>query len=104
MQYNKANDLYRIKINTTTYEDGTVLNISAVFTLEDGTVLKSNEMPITISNNVTYSLLKTYDFADSTADATSLGAYQADLKKISHSTLNGGMLQIDAVFPGENEW
>ena len=26
------------------------------------------------------------------------------IKKISHSTLNGGMLQIDTVFPGENEW
>lgn len=104
MQYNKTNDLYRIKINTTTYEDDTVLNISAVFTLEDGTIIKSNEMPITISNKVTYSLHKTYDFADSTAEATSLGAYQAELQKISHSKLNGGMLKVDAIFPGQNEW
>lgn len=104
MQYNVETDAYRININTESYEDGTELAIKAVFTFEDSTVMETEEHSIIVANHVTYTAIKTYDFSVDTADATSLGGYQAEIKKLSHTTLNGGMLEIACDFPGTNEW
>jgi hypothetical protein len=104
LQYNRETDAWRIKLNTATYEDGTSLAIKTIFTFEDGTILETEENPIIVANRVTYSVIKTYDFAADTANAVSLGGYQAEIKAIRHSSLNGGMLEIDCNFPGTNEW
>jgi mannan endo-1,4-beta-mannosidase len=104
LQYNKTGDLYRINLLTESYDDGTKLGISVLFTFKDGTEVSTEEIPIVISNNVTYTLFKTFDFASGTEDAMSLGGYQAEIKSITHSTLHNGMLQINGSFPGLNEW
>ncbi len=104
MQFNNAGQLWRIKLDTTAFDDGDTLDLQAVFTLEDGTQIRTEAVAITVANNVTYSLFKTFDFKDSICDAVSLGGYQAELRSLSHSTLNGGMLRADALYPGLNEW
>lgn len=104
LQYNREQNAWRYNLDTNAIEDGTILVVKGVFTFDDGSVLETPERKITISNRVSYSELIAYDFAESTYGASSLGAYQASLKTISHSKLNGGMLAVDADFPGINEW
>ncbi len=104
MQYNQETDAYRIKIHTSTYEDGTRLAIKAVFTLADNTILETETYSIFVANNISYSLIKTYDFTTDTANASSLGGYQAEIKQLKHTKLNGGMLEVVCNFPGANEW
>ncbi|HQL34155.1 MAG TPA: hypothetical protein PK969_12950, partial [Treponemataceae bacterium] len=102
LQYNREQNAWRYNLDTNAIEDGTILAVKGVFTFDDGSVLETPERKITISNRVSYSELIAYDFAESTYGASSLGAYQASLKTISHSNLNGGMLAVDADFPGIN--
>lgn len=108
LNYNVASDIYRINFDTLanakTFPDGSVLSIKVVFTLSDGTKLETESNSITISNKITYSVIKHYDFKNDTADASSLGGYMAKIKSIKHTRLNGGMVEVDGSYSGENTW
>lgn len=104
LQYNKKQDIYRCNLDTQPIKDGSKIGIKAVFSLTDGTTVETEENYLIISNTVTYSLLKKFDFTNDTMSSESLGAYQATLKQIKHTKLNGGMVEVVADFPGTNEW
>lgn len=108
LNYNVASDIYRINFDTLanakTFPDGSVLSIKVVFTLSDGTKLETESNSITISNKITYSVIKHYDFKNDTADASSLGGYMAKIKSLKHTRLNGGMVEVDGSYSGENTW
>lgn len=104
LQFNREQNVYRFNLDTNVIEDGSRLALKAVFTFDDGTSMETDEHIVTVANTVSYSELLSYDFADSDNGAVSLGAYQADLKSIKHSKLNGGMLAVEAELPGINEW
>lgn len=104
LQYNREQNVWRFNLDTNVIEDGSRLALKGVFTFDDGTILETEEHTVTVANRITYSELVTYDFKDSDYGASSLGAYQATLKSIAHTDLNGGMLAVDAEFPGTNEW
>lgn len=104
LQYNLEQNVWRYNLDTSRIGDGSSLDLKAVFTLDDGSILETETRTVTVANRVTYSEFKRYDFENSDYGASSLGAYQATLKSISHTKLNGGMLQVDAEFPGINEW
>lgn len=108
LNYNPESDSYRIKFDTLgmakTFPDGSTLAMKVVFTLSDGTVLETAENSVTISNVINYSVIKHYDFAKDIADASSMGGYMAEIKDIRHTDLNGGMVQVDGLYSGENDW
>ncbi|MGN0729247.1 cellulase family glycosylhydrolase [Treponema sp.] len=108
LNYNAASDSYRIKFDTLAnakvFPDGTVLSVKVVFSLSDGSSLETESNQITISNKVTYSVIKHYDFADGIENASSMGAYMAEIKSIRHTKLNGGMVEVDSSCSGENSW
>lgn len=108
LNYNAESDTYRIKFDTLgmakTFPDGSTLAMKVVFSLSDGTVLETAENSVTISNVITYSVIKHYDFATDIADASSMGGYMAEIKGIKHTSLNGGMVQVDGQYSGENDW
>lgn len=104
MNYDKLLDNYYIRWDTTKYQDGKRIPVKGIVTLKDGKILETAEIEMTISNTVTYSLYKTFDFSESTQGAVSEGAYQAVLKAIKYSALNGGMLEVEAKIPGKYSW
>ena len=108
LNYNAEADFYRLNFDTLAnakvYPDGSKLDISVLFTFDDGTQRSTETHTITIANVVTYSVIKKYDFANDEANASSLGGYMAELKEIKHTTLNGGMVEIDGSYSGENNW
>lgn len=104
LQYNREQNAWRYNLDTTVIEDGSRLELKGVFAFEDGTVLETEARTVTVANRVTYSEFMRYDFKDSDYGASSLGAYQATLKSIAHTEMNGGMLKVEAEFPGINEW
>lgn len=104
LQYNAEQDVWRFNLDTTPLKDGKAVRVKAAFEFTDGSFLETNEVPITVANTITYSECARFDFKDSIYGVTSLGAYQASLNALAHTTLNGGMLAVDADFPGVNEW
>jgi mannan endo-1,4-beta-mannosidase len=104
LQYNREQDVWRFNLDTQPMSDGSMVPVRARFTLDDGTVLETEERSITIANTVRYAEEAVYDFRTDTAGVQSLGAYQATLKAIRHTPKNGGMIEVEAEFPGENEW
>lgn len=108
LNYNVESDTYRINFDTIScakvFPDGSTLSMKVVFTLSDGTKLETQSNSITISNIITYSVIKHYDFADDVADASSMGGYMAEIKDIKHTSLNGGMVEVDGSYSGENTW
>lgn len=108
LNYNVKTNTYRIKFDTLanakTYPDGSKINVKVVFTMSDGSTKETEAKEVTVSNKVTYSVIKKYDFATGTENAESLGAYQAELKSIEHTSLNGGMVKVNCFYAGENNW
>lgn len=108
MNYNVESDTYRLNFDTVgrakTYPNGAVLEMKVVFTLADGTKMETESNSITIANIVTYSVIKQYDFKDDIANASSMGGYMAEIKEIKHTDLNGGMVEVDGSYSGENLW
>lgn len=108
LNYNAESDTYRINFDTLgnakLFPDGSTLDIKVLFTLSDGRVLETETNPITLANTVTYSVIRHFDFAEGIENANSLGGYMAEIKNITHTSLNGGMVQIDGSYSGENQW
>ena len=108
LNYRAEGDFYRLNFytlaNAKAFPDGSKLEVHVEFTLDSGEKLSTEKATITIANKVNYSLLKHYDFAQSEENATSLGGYMAEIKGISHTKLNGGMVEIDGSYSGENSW
>lgn len=108
LNYNVESGIYRINFDTLanakTYPDGSVLSIKVVFTLSDGTKLETESNSVVVSNKITYSVIKHYDFKNGISDASSLGGYMAEIKGIKHTELNGGMVEVDSSYSGENAW
>jgi mannan endo-1,4-beta-mannosidase len=104
LQYNGQQDVYRLNYDLRKEKNDSPLRFKAQVALDDGTTLETEEIPVVVSNAIVYELYKTFDFKDGIPSVRSLGGYQADLKSIGHSALNGGMLRVDADFPGKNSW
>jgi mannan endo-1,4-beta-mannosidase len=104
LQYNKDQDVWRFNLDTLPIADGTKVGVKARFVLDDGAELETGERFLTVANTVKYAVAAAFDFASGTSGAASFGSYQATLKRIGHTKLNGGMLEIVADYPGTNEW
>lgn len=108
LNYNMDADVYRLNFDTIgnakIFPDGSTLEMKVVFTMSDGSVLETESNSITISNVITYSVIKHYDFANDIADASSMGGYMAEIKEIKHTDLNGGMVEVVGSYSGENLW
>ncbi|MCX7772649.1 MAG: cellulase family glycosylhydrolase [Clostridia bacterium] len=104
LSYSKMKDDYDIRWDTLAQKDGEEVGIKAIVTFESGKTLETEEVKVTVSNVVNYAVLKELDFSNNICGAVSEGAYQAELKAVKHTGLNGGMIEADASTPGKFEW